>query len=160
MSARFEELGWQRTPMGEISLRRRFDPSLRLDVYEVKLGDEYLMSSLFTVAEEELANPRAWPPRPDTVSRCSSAGSDWGSSPRSPRCEMTASLSILAVVDALPAVIGWHERELLPGWPPCLAADPSLVSAGGTATSSPRSTGDGGFGARQPRPAPYRRGAA
>lgn len=55
MSARFEELGWRLTPMGEISLRRRFDPGVRSDVYEVKLGDEYLMSSLFTVAEEELA---------------------------------------------------------------------------------------------------------
>ena len=41
--------------MGEISLRRRFDPSLRADVYEVKLGDEHVMSSLFTVAEKELA---------------------------------------------------------------------------------------------------------
>ena len=55
MSARFEELAWAPTPMGEISLRRRLEPSLRVDVYEVKLGEEYLMSSLFTVAEIELA---------------------------------------------------------------------------------------------------------
>ena len=55
MSARFEELGWRQTPMGVISLRRRFDLSVRADVYEVKLDDEYLMSSLFTVAERELA---------------------------------------------------------------------------------------------------------
>ena len=55
MSARFEELAWRETPMGEISLRRRREPTLDVDVYEVKLGDEYLMSSLFTVAEEELA---------------------------------------------------------------------------------------------------------
>ena len=37
--------------MGEISLRRRLEPTLQVDVYEVKLGDEFLMSSLFTVAE-------------------------------------------------------------------------------------------------------------
>ena len=55
MSARFEELGWQQTPMGVISLRRRFDPTVRADVFEVKLDDEHLMSSLFTVAEKELA---------------------------------------------------------------------------------------------------------
>lgn len=55
MSARFEELGWQQTPMGVISLRRRFDPSVRADVYEVKLDDEFVMTSLFTVAERELA---------------------------------------------------------------------------------------------------------
>ena len=55
MSARLEELDFQSTPMGELTLRRRHEPMLDVDVYEVKLGDEYLMSSLFTVAEEELA---------------------------------------------------------------------------------------------------------
>ncbi len=55
MSARFEELDYQPTPMGDLTLRRRREPTLDVDVYEVKLGDEYLMSSLFTVAEEELA---------------------------------------------------------------------------------------------------------
>ena len=55
MALRFEELDWQQTPIGEISLRRRVEPSLGVDVYEVKLGDEYLMSSLFTVAEVALA---------------------------------------------------------------------------------------------------------
>ena len=29
MSVRFEELAWQDTAMGEISLRRRLDPQLR-----------------------------------------------------------------------------------------------------------------------------------
>ncbi|WP_321160640.1 hypothetical protein [Janibacter hoylei] len=52
---RFEELAWSETPRGEISLRRRIEPTLKVEVYEVKLGDEFLMSSLFTVAEIELA---------------------------------------------------------------------------------------------------------
>lgn len=52
---RIEELAWSETPRGEISLRRRVEPTLKVDVYEVKLGDEFLMSSLFTVAEIELA---------------------------------------------------------------------------------------------------------
>ena len=52
---RFEELAWRATPIGEISLRRRVDPLLDVEVYEVKIDDEFLMSSLFTVAEEELA---------------------------------------------------------------------------------------------------------
>lgn len=51
----FEELDRQRTPIGEISLRRRWDPSLEIEVHEVKLDDEFLMSTLFTVAEQELA---------------------------------------------------------------------------------------------------------
>ena len=55
MAKRFEELDWAQTPIGEVSLRRRRDPVADVDVYEVKLNDEYLMSSLFTVVEEELA---------------------------------------------------------------------------------------------------------
>ena len=48
----FEELDFQQTPLGDISLRRRSEP--RPDgkiLYEVKLGEEFLMSSLFTEAE-------------------------------------------------------------------------------------------------------------
>ena len=55
MALRFEELDWQPTPKGEIRLRRRYDLVARTEVYEVLLGEEFLMSSLFTVAERELA---------------------------------------------------------------------------------------------------------
>jgi spermidine synthase len=51
----FEELDRQDTRMGVISLRRRIEPRRGIDVYEAKLDDEFLMSSLFTVAEVELA---------------------------------------------------------------------------------------------------------
>ena len=53
----FEELDYQQTDFGEISLRRRTEP--RLDnqlIYEVKLGEEFLMSSLFVEAEEQLSS--------------------------------------------------------------------------------------------------------
>ena len=52
----FAELDYQETPLGAMSLRRRSEP--RLDgkvVYEVKLGEEFLMSSLFVEAEDALA---------------------------------------------------------------------------------------------------------
>jgi len=55
VSARFEELDWRPTPIGEVSLRRRRDPVSGVDIFEAKLGDEFLMSSLFTVAEIEVA---------------------------------------------------------------------------------------------------------
>lgn len=57
MTSLFEELDYQKTPLGDISLRRRSDP--RLDgelLYEVKLGEEFLMSSLFTEAEIQLSH--------------------------------------------------------------------------------------------------------
>lgn len=56
MALVFEELDFQKTPLGEISLRRRSEP--RLDgkiLYEVKLGDDFLISSLFTEAEIQLS---------------------------------------------------------------------------------------------------------
>lgn len=56
IGARFEELDWHETPMGELTLRRRLEPTLGVDVFEVKLGEEFLMSSLFTVAEVALAD--------------------------------------------------------------------------------------------------------
>jgi spermidine synthase len=111
MSARFEELDWQETPMGELTLRRRTEPTLGVEVFEVKLGDEFLMSSLFTVAEEGLA----------TLGLAQARGTDLAvlvgglglgytalTALRDPR------VGSLAVIDALPAVIDWHERMLLP----------------------------------------------
>ena len=57
MNNDFEELDFQQTPLGDISLRRRIEPRLNGKVlYEVKLDDEFLMSSLFTEAEIQLAN--------------------------------------------------------------------------------------------------------
>ena len=54
---RIEELAYHRTPLGELTLRRRPEPLLNnTDVYEVKLGDEFLMSSLFTEGERALAD--------------------------------------------------------------------------------------------------------
>lgn len=55
MSARFAELDWRPTPMGAISLRRRRDPATGTEVYEVKLDDDFLMSSQFTEGEVALA---------------------------------------------------------------------------------------------------------
>ena len=52
---RIEELDWSDTPWGVISLRRRWDPVTERDVHEVKLGDDFLMSSQFTTGERELA---------------------------------------------------------------------------------------------------------
>ncbi|MFC5482990.1 hypothetical protein ACFPNZ_08170, partial [Microvirga aerilata] len=51
MSALFEELDYRPTPMGALSLRRRRNLVSGGDIYEIKLGDEFLMSSLFTASE-------------------------------------------------------------------------------------------------------------
>lgn len=137
MSKRFEELDWQPTPMGEISLRRRVEPTLGVDVYEVKLGDEFLMSSLFTVAEVELARlGLAEVPGDDLDVLVGGLGLGYTAATalEDPRVRS------LTVVDALPQVIDWHRRGLLPDTAG-LAEDPrtrlvegdffALVAAGG-----------------------------
>jgi len=111
MSRRLEELDWQETPMGPISLRRRLDPQLGVDVYEVKLGEEFLMSSLFTVAEEELARlglAAGSGDALDVVVGGLGLGYTAWTALQDPR------VGSLTVVDAVPQVIGWHERDLLP----------------------------------------------
>lgn len=111
MTRRFEELDWQQTPIGEVSLRRRRDPSLDVEVYEVKLGDEYLMSSLFTVAEVELARLglTGLPAGPlDVVVGGLGLGYTAHAVLDDPR------VGSLIVVDYLEAVIGWHRQHLLP----------------------------------------------
>lgn len=111
MSARFEELDWQPTPMGDLILRRRMEPTLGVDVFEVKLGEEFLMSSLFTVAEEELAH----------LGLAAVAGNDLdvlvgglGLGYTAVAALRDARVGTLTVIDALPAVIDWHQRGLLP----------------------------------------------
>lgn len=127
MSSRFEELAWRDTPMGTIILRRRLEPSLQVDVYEVKLGDEFLMSSLFTVAEIELAR-RGLAEVPGTDLDVVVGGLGLGYTARAtledPRVRS------LVVVEALDEVIQWHARELLPDTAG-LASDPRTHLLGG-----------------------------
>jgi spermidine synthase len=111
MHPRFAELGWAPTHIGEISLRRRLEPTTRTDVYEVKLGDEYLMSSLFTVAEEELAR-LTLAALPDTPGDVVVGGLGLGYTARAALADTW--VRSLIVVEALAPVIDWHRRELLP----------------------------------------------
>lgn len=111
MSARFEEIDRRQTPMGEISVRRRLEPTLEIDVYEVKLGDEFLMSSLFTVAEVQLAR----------LGLAELAGAELDILVGGLGLGYTARAVLedprvrsMHVVEALAEVIDWHERHLLP----------------------------------------------
>ena len=122
MSARFEELDWRPTPMGDISLRRRRDPVTGTDVYEVKLDDDFLMSSLFVGGRG-----RGRPARAGGAAR-PSGGIDvvvggLGLGYTAQTVLEHPQVRSLVVVEALPEVIEWHERGLVPVGP-VLTADP------------------------------------
>lgn len=111
MGTLFEELASSQTPMGLISLRRRVEPTRQVDVYEVKLDDEFLMSSLFTVAEVELAR----------LGLAASGGQDLAVVVGGLGLGYTARAVLdddrvgsLVVVEALEEVIAWHESAMLP----------------------------------------------
>ncbi|MER7892958.1 spermidine synthase [Micromonospora sp. NPDC094482] len=111
MGARFEELAWRETPIGAISLRRRRDPALQVEVYEVKLDDEFLMSSLFPVAEIELAR-LGLAPLPGGDLDVVVGGLGLGYTARTALADDR--VGSLLVVEAIEDVIDWHQRGLLP----------------------------------------------
>ena len=112
MSRLFEELDRQATPMGEISVRRRLDPVLDVDVYEVKLGDEHLMSNVFTAAEIALAD-LALAAFDGTGLDVVVGGLGLGYTARAALADRR--VRRVEVVEALVAVIDWQRRRLLPG---------------------------------------------
>ncbi|WP_200837462.1 spermidine synthase [Ruania rhizosphaerae] len=111
MAARFEELDFQQTPVGEISLRRRYDLTAKTDVYEVRLGEEYLMSSLFTVAEKALAT-LALDALDRDGARVLVGGLGLGYTAHTALADPR--VADLTVMDVAEPVIDWHRRGLLP----------------------------------------------
>ncbi|RLP85655.1 spermidine synthase [Micromonospora sp. BL4] len=144
MGTRFEELAWRETPIGAISLRRRRDPALEVEVYEVKLDDEFLMSSLFPVAEIELARLGLAELAGDTLDVVV-GGLGLGYTARAalddPRVRS------MLVVEAIEDVIDWHRRGLLP-FAAGLAEDPRTRFA--HADFFAAVAGDTGFDAEAP----------
>ncbi len=128
MSLIFEELDFQSSPIGDISLRRRSEPRLGGKIiFEVKLGEEFLMSSLFFEAELQLSKLG--------LAGLRQAGFDGGLDivvgglglgyTAAAALEDDAVKS-LVVIDVMEAVIDWHQRGLVP--------------LGGTLNSDPRCT--------------------
>lgn len=111
MHIEFEELAYRATPLGDISLRRRTEPALGAEVYEVKLGDEFLMSSLFTAGEIALAE-LALSDLPRSGLDIVVGGLGLGYTARA--VLDAPGVRSLVVIEALGDVIDWHRRGLVP----------------------------------------------
>ena len=112
MSRDFEELDFRATPLGELTLRRRRVAALDgQEVFEVKLGEAFLMSSMFHEVEVALAD----------LGLAALGAGEWdvvvgglGLGYTAVAALAHAAVRSLVVVDALDAVIDWHRRGLVP----------------------------------------------
>lgn len=111
MTLYFEELDYRTTPIGALSLRRRRELSLGVDVFEIKLGDEFLMSSLFTASEIALAR-LGLAAHPGGSIDVAVGGLGLGYTARAVLANRAVRSMI--VIEMLEAVLNWHERGLLP----------------------------------------------
>lgn len=112
MSRDFEELAYHETHLGALTLRRRRLHSLGdIEIFEVKLGEAFLMSSLFHEVEVALAH----------LGLAELKGGQWDIVVGGLGLGYTARAALehrevasLLVIDALQPVIDWHRRSLVP----------------------------------------------
>lgn len=125
MKPHFEELDYRQTPLGEVILRRRRMQTLdHVEVYEIMLGSDFLMSSLFTVVEQALSTL-------GLAAAVEAFGGEDGSLDvvvgglglgYTARAALEqAAVGELIVVDYLQPVIDWHESGLVPLGPGLVA---------------------------------------
>ncbi len=111
MPSHFEELDYQKTPLGELTLRRRRSPALDdAEVYEVKIDEAMLMSSVVNSAEialSDLALRKMDGPLDIVV-----GGLGLGYTAQAALDHVT--VMRVVVVELLQPVIDWHSRGLVP----------------------------------------------
>ena len=117
MQPHFEELDHRPTHLGDLSLRRRTIMSLGTNVVEVKLGNEYLMSSLFTESETALGTAGV---EECLTGRARAAGhldvlvGGLGLGYTAKAVLDSSAVQSLLVVELFDAVVEWHTAGILP----------------------------------------------
>ncbi len=112
MKPLFEELDFQPTPLGDLILRRRrMDMLDGLIVYEVLLGNGYLMSSLFHDVEEALSDLGL---AAVTAEKLDVVVGGLGLGYTAVAALMDTRVAELLVVDVMAPVIEWHQKEMVP----------------------------------------------
>jgi spermidine synthase len=107
----FEELDYRPSPIGTLILRRRRISVNSPDIYEIKLNEGYLMSSQFTAGEVALAEIalEGFGDRPlDVVV----GGLGLGYTAKA--ALDCANVRDLLIIEAIPEVVEWHQRHLVP----------------------------------------------
>jgi len=116
-----EELDFQPTPMGDLCLRRRVVALLGdMEVFEVTLAEDFLMSSMFHAVEDAVADLGL---AELDCTACDVVVGGLGLGYTAVAALAHDSVASLQVIDVLEPVIRWHERALVP-MGPRLTGDP------------------------------------
>ncbi|WP_300673743.1 spermidine synthase [Desulfoluna sp.] len=112
MSVNFEELDYQQTDLGELILRRRraLEMGGRI-VFEVKLNEDFLMSSLFHEAEVALTDLGLAGLEGEQLDIVVGG---LGLGYTAAAAMKYTQVARMIVVEALAPVIDWHQRDLVP----------------------------------------------
>lgn len=112
MSIFFEQLDFQTTSIGDLMLRRRRMPQFPgTDIYEVKLGEHFLMTSMFHEAESQLAILGLGETKAESLDVVVGGLGLGYTAVEALKDRRVASLEI---IDYLEPVIGWHQTGLVP----------------------------------------------
>ena len=111
MQKLIEELGYAKTPLGDLILRRRAALDGTGDIFEVKLGDAFLMSSQFTGGEVALAKIGLGSL---TERVCDVVVGGLGLGYTAAETLDDPRVNELLVIEYLPDVISWHADGLVP----------------------------------------------
>ncbi|WP_203300078.1 spermidine synthase [Marinobacter sediminum] len=112
MGLLFEQIDSQPSEIGEITLRRRKIPAIGdRDIFEVKLGEEFLMSSMFVDAEIALSDLGLNETEGDNLSVVVGG---LGLGYTAVAALKHDRVGELLIVEYLEPVIGWHQQELVP----------------------------------------------
>jgi spermidine synthase len=109
---KIEEIAYHKTPLGELTLRRRTETLLQNEeIFEVKLGDDFLMSSLFTAGEKALADLGLAALEGQLVDVVVGG---LGLGYTAAAALENENVRSLLVIDLFQAVIDWHRNKLVP----------------------------------------------
>ncbi|MBW0147039.1 spermidine synthase [Marinobacter arenosus] len=112
MGLLFEQIDSQPSEIGEITLRRRKIPAIGdRDIFEVKLGEEFLMSSMFVDAEVALSDLGLKETEGDNLSVVVGGLGLGYTAVAALKHERVGELLI---VEYLEPVIRWHQQALVP----------------------------------------------
>ncbi len=108
---KIEELAYHKTGLGELTLRRRTETLLQnKEIFEVKLGEEFLMSSLFTEGERQLARLGLAALKGELDVAVGGLGLGYTAAAALENKHVRS----LLVIDLFQEVIDWHRNKLVP----------------------------------------------